>query len=71
MAVVVLALVLVPELAVVPGREWAQGQAMALGREPVMVLRQLARMNRRLRRTRSQQPMTQLQQWRSAGKRAV
>jgi hypothetical protein len=45
-AVVVLALVLVPELAVVPGRASAQGRAMALGRGPVMVLRQLARMNR-------------------------
>ena len=65
----VLALVLVPELAVVPGRASAQGRVMALGREPV--LRQLARMNRRLRRTRSQRPMTQLPRWRSAGKRGV
>ena len=67
----VLALVLVPELAVVPGRASAQERVLAPGLGPVMVLRQLARMNRRLRRTRSQQPMTQLQQWRSAGKRAV
>ena len=40
----VLALVLVPEMAVVLGRASVQGWAMALGQGPV--LRQLARMNR-------------------------
>ena len=48
----VLALVLVSERAVVPGQASAQGQAMALGQGPVWVLRQLARMNRRLRHRR-------------------
>ena len=67
----VLALVLVSELAVVQARASVQGRAMALGRGPVMVLRQLARMNRRLRRTRLQRPMSQLPRWRSARMRGV